>query len=81
MKRTNAIALAFAGVLIATTASASSPRDGLQAPRGQDVQAPRDDQDVQAPRGLSVQAARDEQDVQAPRGQDVRAPRIEVTRQ
>ena len=63
MKRTNALALAFAGVLVATAASAASPRDDLQAPRSQDVQAPRDDQNVQAPRG---------QDVQAPRGQIAR---------
>ena len=47
--------------------------------RGQDVQAPRGQQDVQAPRALAstgqdVQAPRG-QDVQAPRGQDVQAPR------
>ena len=57
-----------------------------EAPRGQDVQAPRSlagarqqneaprGQDVQAPRGQDVQAPRG-QDVQAPRGQDVQAPR------
>ena len=47
--------------------------------RGQDIQAPRGQQDVQAPRALAstgqdVQAPRG-QDVQAPRGQDVQAPR------
>src|SRR3990172_6404122 len=59
----------------------------VQAPRSQDVQAPRGGkaQDVQAPRGQDVQAPRSQdiqapragkaQDVQAPRGQDVQAPR------
>src|SRR5947208_1503320 len=57
-----------------------------EAPRGQDVQAPRSlagarqqneaprGQDVQAPGGQKVEAPRG-QDVQAPRGQDVQAPR------
>lgn len=41
-----------------------------QAPRNQDIQAPREQrQDVQAPR------ARQDQEVQAPRGQDIQAPR------
>jgi hypothetical protein len=50
----------------------------MQAPRGkqQDVQAPRG-QDVQAPKQQETQAPRDkQQDVQAPRGQDVQAPRL-----
>jgi hypothetical protein len=43
MKRTNALAIALAIVVMATAANAE------QAPRGQDTQAPRG-QDVQAPR-------------------------------
>ena len=55
----------------------------VEAPRGQDIQAPRSaqksteaprGQDIQAPRGQDVQAPRG-QDIQAPRGQDVQAPR------
>src|SRR5258708_1744189 len=45
--------------------SLAGARPQNEAPRGQDVQAPRG-QDIQAPRG---------QDIQAPRGQDVQAPR------
>jgi hypothetical protein len=40
MKRMNAIALALATVLMATAASAERP-DEIQAPRGQELQAPR----------------------------------------
>jgi hypothetical protein len=65
MKRTQALAIGLATVLMTTAAHAAPDRENVQAPRGQDVQAPRG-QDVQAPRG---------QDVQAPRGQDVQAPR------
>jgi hypothetical protein len=56
--------------------SVQAPREEpLQAPRGQSVQAPRDEQQ-QAPRGQSVQAPREEP-LQAPRGQSVQAPREE----
>src|SRR3989304_786191 len=55
--------------------SLAGARQDVQAPRSQDVQAPRGKQDVQAPRGQDVQAPRGKQDVQAPRGQDVQAPR------
>jgi phage repressor protein C with HTH and peptisase S24 domain len=84
MNRKNAFAIALAATLLtATGAQAQSypPRDETQAPRGQDVQAPRqDNEDVQAPRGTNqdVQAPRgDNEDVQAPRGdnEDVQAPR------
>ncbi|MBI4271918.1 MAG: hypothetical protein HY615_16395 [Candidatus Rokubacteria bacterium] len=62
-----------------TTKTAALRGQDVQAPRGQqDVQAPRalasTGQEVQAPRGQDVQAPRG-QDVQAPRGQDVQAPR------
>jgi hypothetical protein len=74
MNRKNAFALALAATLLTAAgaqAQSYSPRDETQAPRGQDVQAPRQDtEDVQAPRGTN-------QDVQAPRGdnEDVQAPR------
>ncbi len=63
MRRTNALAIALATTLMATAAYAErSPIDDIQAPRGQDVQAPRDRTD-------EVQAPRDRTDeVQAPRG-------------
>ncbi|PYM90339.1 MAG: hypothetical protein DME04_23340 [Candidatus Rokuibacteriota bacterium] len=64
MKLVSTFAIALATALIATAASAEwTPRDDIQAPRGQDVQAPRDRTDeIQAPRG-------DHQDeIQAPRG-------------
>ena len=53
MRRTNALAIVLATTLMATAAYAErSPIDDIQAPRGQDVQAPRDRTDeVQAPRG------------------------------
>jgi hypothetical protein len=72
MKRTNALAIALAMALMATTAYAErSPIDDVQSPRAQDVQAPRDRPDeVQVPRGQEVQGPRDSTDeVQAPRGQ------------
>src|SRR5438874_13525344 len=50
--------------------SLAGARQDQQAPRSQDVQAPRG-QDVQAPRSLA--GAR--QDQQAPRSQDIQAPR------
>jgi len=58
--------------------SLAGARQDIQAPRSQDVQAPRS-QEVQAPRSLAgarqdIQAPRS-QDVQAPRTQDVQAPR------
>jgi hypothetical protein len=66
MTRRSAFAIALlATLLMATGAQAQSypPRDDTQAPRGQDLQSPRgDNEDVQAPRGTG-------QDVQAPRGQ------------
>ena len=56
--------------------SVQAPREEpMQAPRGQSVQAPREEP-AQAPRGQSVQAPRDESQ-QAPRGQSVQAPRDE----
>ena len=56
MKRTQAIAIGFATVLMTATAQAAGPdREDVQAPRGQDVQAPRSDE-VQAPRGQDVLA-------------------------
>ena len=79
MTRTSAVAIALATVLMSTAAYATSvpPRDEMQAPRGQDVQAPRDRQDeIQAPRGQDPTAPRDGQDdVQAPRGSMVMSPR------
>ena len=58
MKRMSAVALALATFLTAGVVNAALP-DEVQAPRAQDVQAPRGDQEIQAPRG--------DQDVQAPR--------------
>jgi hypothetical protein len=71
MTRTIAVAIALATVLMSTAAYATDPSprgdEGQQAPRGQDVQAPRDRQDeIQAPRG---------QDLNAPRGSTVVSPR------
>lgn len=69
MKRWNAFAVALATVLTTTAASADTPpRDDTQAPRGLELQAPRDRYDeVQAPRGL--------EETQVPRGQAAPAPR------
>jgi hypothetical protein len=67
MKRTQAIAIGLATVLMTTAAHAAGPdREDVQAPRGQDVQAPRSDE-VQAPRGQDVQAPRGRHDVQEER--------------
>jgi len=64
MKRTQALAIGLATVLMTTAAHAARPdREEVQAPRGQDVQAPRSDE-VQAPRGQDVQAPRGRHDVQ-----------------
>ena len=63
MKRTQALAIGLATVLMTTAAHAAPDREEVQAPRGQDVQAPRG-QDVQAPRGQDVQAPRGRHDVQ-----------------
>lgn len=50
MKRTNALVVALATVMMATAGSGQrAPREEIQAPRGQDFQGPRG-QDVQAPR-------------------------------
>jgi hypothetical protein len=67
MKRTNAIALALATVLMTTVANAApltrgeiqAPRgENVQTPRGEDAQAPRGQAEIQAPRGEGEQAAR-----------------------
>ena len=64
MKRTQALAIGLATVLMTTAAHAARPdREEVQAPRGQDVQAPRSDE-VQAPRDQDVQAPRGRHDVQ-----------------
>jgi hypothetical protein len=45
MKRTSAIAMAAATILMAGAANAEwPPREEIQAPRGQEIQAPRGDQ-------------------------------------
>jgi hypothetical protein len=79
MTRTIAVAIALTTVLMSTAAFASyvSSHDDGQAPRGQDVQAPRDYQDeLQAPRGRDLNAPHDRQDDgQAPRGSTVVSPR------
>jgi hypothetical protein len=44
MKRTNALVVALATVMMTTAANAEqASREEIQAPRGQDVQAPRTD--------------------------------------
>jgi len=64
MTRTIAVAIAQATVLMSTAAYATyvPPRDEVQAPRGQDVQAPRDQDEIQALRGQDPTAPRDRQD-------------------
>ena len=64
MKLASTFAILLATALMASSASADWPtRDEIQAPRSQDVQAPRDRTD-------EIQAPRDRQDeIQAPRGQ------------
>lgn len=74
MKRTSAVALSVATILMAGAAYADPPpHQDIQAPRGQEIQAPRG-QEVQAPRGQEIQAPRG-QEIQAPRGQEIQAPR------
>jgi hypothetical protein len=51
MKRSSALAIALAAALTATAAHAQQTRDDLQAPRAQELQAPRGQDDLQAPRG------------------------------
>jgi hypothetical protein len=51
------------------TSSANSPQAGA---RSQDVQSPRNSQDVRAPRNQDIQSPRN-QDVQSPRGQQLEA--------
>ena len=64
MKLASTLAILVATALTATVASAEwTPREKIQAPRGQDVQAPRDRTDeIQAPRGDRPD------EIQAPRG-------------
>jgi hypothetical protein len=60
MKRMSAFAFAVATVLTAGVVNAAPPPpDEIQAPREQDVQAPRSQDEVQAPRS--------QDEVQAPR--------------
>jgi len=71
MKLASTFAILLATALTATVASAEwTPRDEIQAPRSQDVQAPRDRTDeLQAPRSDrpdEIQAPRDQAD--SPRG-------------
>jgi hypothetical protein len=74
MKLASTFAILLATALTATVASAEwTPRDEIQAPRSQDVQAPRDRTDeVQAPRDRTdeMQAPRGDRldEIQAPRG-------------
>jgi hypothetical protein len=52
MNPTNAVAIALATVLMAPAAHATSHhREEVQAPRSEDVQAPRGQDNIQAPRG------------------------------
>ena len=52
MKRTHAVAIGVVTMLMTTVAHAGRPdREEVQAPRGQEVQAPRDQDEIQAPRG------------------------------
>jgi hypothetical protein len=66
--------------------SAAAARQDVQAPRSQEIQAPRDkSQEIQAPRSQEIQAPRDksqeiqaprsQQEIQAPRSQEIQAPR------
>ena len=75
MTRGNAFAVALLAMLLTATgaqqAQSYPPGDDTQAPRAQDMQSPRgDNEDLQAPRG-------DDEDLQAPRGdnEDLQAPR------
>lgn len=51
MKRMNALAVGVAILSTATLANAQQPREEIQAPRGQEIQAPRTHDEIQAPRG------------------------------
>ena len=79
MTRTIAVAIALATVLMSTAAYAAyvAPHEDVQAPRGQDVQAPRVHQDeLQAPRGRDLNTPHERyDDIQAPRGSTVVSPR------
>jgi hypothetical protein len=81
MIRRNVFVMALGAALLMAADAHAGPRDDIQAPRAQDVQAPRgDNEDLQAPRGENedLQAPRgDNEDLQAPRGsrQDAPAPR------
>jgi len=85
MKALSALVLALSVLTIAPVALASFQDEFIQAPRAQDIQAPRSHgaQDVQAPRShgsQDIQAPRSHgaQDIQAPRShgsQDIQAPR------
>jgi len=74
MKLASTLAILVATALTATVASAEwTPRDEIQAPRSQDVQASRDRTDeIQAPRDRTdeMQAPRGDRpdEIQAPRG-------------
>ena len=76
MTRTHAIAIGLVTVLMGGAAhTAAADHRAAQAPRSQDVQAPRDQDEVQAPRGQDdVQAPRGQDEVQAPRGAQEAAP-------
>jgi hypothetical protein len=79
LKRPFALVIGVGAVLMATAASADPPpRDEIQAPRSQEIQAPRDRLDeVQSPRGQQTEAPRDRtNEIQAPRGQELRSPRF-----
>jgi len=58
MKTRHVIAIALATLLTATAGAHAAGTDDFQAPRGQDLQAPRTYEDIQAPRGQDQQAPR-----------------------
>jgi hypothetical protein len=78
MKRTSILALAFATVLAAGTASAARPtHDAIEAPRAQEQRAPRDRHDeLQSPRDRhdELQSPRGGEERQAPRGPQSPSP-------
>jgi hypothetical protein len=56
--------------------SAAAARQGATAQRSEEIQAPREQQDIQAPRSRPAQAPRGQDEIQAPREQqDIQAPR------
>ena len=67
MTFTSTTPLILAGLLAVTPVEMAATADEVQAPRGQEIQAPRTDDEVQAPRGQEIQAPREEE-IQAPRG-------------